>query len=379
MRRSTPLSLLVAALLCGLGCQQPSQQPAGPPTVPASAEGPELVPVGGMTTGRSAHTATLLPTGRVLIAGGMSRSGNSVGSAELYDPSTHSFSPAGSMDRGRASHTATLLPDGSVLILGGYNGDYVASAERYHPATGRFTPAGRMLEGRSGHTATLLSDGRVLVAGGVGDGWTFLASAELYDPAAGTSTPTASMGAARESHTATLLRDGNVLIAGGHRGRRAQMQVFASAELYDPERGAFAPTGSMNVVRHKHEATRLQDGRVLIAGGSDRRDWRGRYSSAEIYDPDTQRFMLTGSMSAVRHKIQASGVLLHDGSVLIGGGAEQAETYDPASGSFRLVTGRIGKELSFSTATLLADGDALIAGGYDADNENVVRAWLYRR
>ena len=332
-----------------------------------------------MTVGRSAHTATLLPTGRVLIAGGMSRSGHSVSSAEVYDPSTRSFSPASSMDQARAGHTATLLPDGSVLLLGGSNGDYVASAERYDPTTGRFTPAGRLLEGRSGHTATLLSNGRVLVAGGVGDGWTFLASAELYDPATGTSTPTASMGAARESHTATLLQGGGVLMTGGHRGRRAQMQVFSSAELYDPERGTFVPTGSMNVVRHKHEATRLQDGRVLITGGSDRRDWQGRYSSAEVYDPNAQRFVMTGSMHAVRHKIQASGVLLHDGKVLIAGGAEQAETYDPASGAFRRVPGRIGEELSFSTATLLANGDALIAGGYDVENENVARAWLYRR
>jgi hypothetical protein len=102
-------------------------------------------------------------------------------------------------------HTATLLPDGRVLIAGGFNGDYLSEVEIYDPRTGGFIPIGSMTTPRMDHVAVLLENGKVLLAGGVGPGWTFLASAELYDPVTGTFAPTGDMTVARESHTITRL------------------------------------------------------------------------------------------------------------------------------------------------------------------------------
>jgi hypothetical protein len=109
--------------------------------------------VGDMTTARLFHTATLLPDGTVLIAGGAGVS------AELYDPLIGRFTTTGNMHAPRSQHTATLLPNGTVLIAGGDGTP--ASAELYDPSTGTFSNTGSMNAPRSGHTATLLSDGHV--------------------------------------------------------------------------------------------------------------------------------------------------------------------------------------------------------------------------
>jgi hypothetical protein len=139
---------------------------------------------GSLVTARSAHTATLLPSGKVLFAGG-SGSAGSAGSAELYDPSTGVFTATGLLATARAEHTATLLPSGKVLVAGGIlvNGGYQGSAELYDPASGIFTPASSLADPRAFHAATLLPSGKVLLAGGLnGDA---LSSAELYDEGLG--------------------------------------------------------------------------------------------------------------------------------------------------------------------------------------------------
>ena len=178
---------------------------------------------GGMEGGRYGHTATLLNNGKVLVTGG---SGGTT--AELYDPTSETFTPAtGSMGTARSYHTANLLKDGTVLVAGGQdsNSQALASAELFDPTTKNFTPTtGSMDTPRGGHTATLLSDGTVLVAAGGSGGTT----AELYDPTSGAFTGTGSMQSPRSSHTATLLKNGTVLVTGGTRG----WGVLASAELY---------------------------------------------------------------------------------------------------------------------------------------------------
>jgi hypothetical protein len=154
----------------------------------------------------------LLPSGKVLVAGGESYNGNNyvtVGLAELYDPATGKWTVGGTLNEAREWHTATLLPNGEVLVAGGFNYDSIQlySAELYSPATGRWTLTGQLSDRRSSHTATLLPNGKVLVAGG-GE-WGFfgnvipLASAELYDPANGNWTPTGVSIEARWEPTAT--------------------------------------------------------------------------------------------------------------------------------------------------------------------------------
>ncbi|MGI9056005.1 MAG: Kelch repeat-containing protein [Pyrinomonadaceae bacterium] len=330
-----------------------------------------------MNTNRAAHTATLLKNGKVLVAGGFTGDQSSLASAEIFDSLTNNFSNTNNMSVSRAGHTATLLPDGNVLIAGGYNGDYLDSAEIFDVKTGKFTAAGKMTMPRSEHIAVLLKNGKVLFAGGVGTGWTFLDDAEIYDPATDTFSRTGNMLAARESHTATLLENGNVLITGGHKGRRSAVLIYQSAQIYHPSTGTFSEAGNLTVKRHKNSAVLLNNGRVLIVGGSDERDSRGAYSTAEIYDPKTKIFVKTGDMNLSRYKLNGTTILLQNGKILIAGGADQAEIFDPANETFQLAAGRFETARLFATATLLQNGRVLIIGGYDNRNDISKRTWIF--
>jgi Kelch motif/Galactose oxidase, central domain len=300
---------------------------------------------GSMLNARGSHTATLLPDGDVLVAGGGSASwtdatGSFLASAELYNPTTGTWTATGSMSTARESHTATLLPDGRVLIAGGEDrwDHAVASAEIYNPKTGTFSATGSMATPRAWHTAALLSDGRVLIAGGNAGTWSysgpFLASAEIYNPKTGTFSPTGPMATPRAWHTATRLADGRVLVAGGENARTD----LASAEIYNPKTGTFSPTGSMTVGRVYHAAALLSDGRVLVEGGGS--DYSGGkfLASAELYNPKTGTWTATGSMADQRNLLTAT--LLTDGRVLVAGGfgaqapLASAEIYDPKTGTF---------------------------------------------
>jgi len=228
-------------------------------------------------------TATTLGDGRVLVAGGRDVDGNEpMSEAVIFDPATNGLTGTRTMmTEPRSRHTATLLPDGRVLLAGtdpsgsGAEGPH-ATAELFDPATGTFTATGRMAAGRSDHTATLLPNGRVLIAGGAGPG--DRASAELYDPTNGTFTLTGEMTERRSRQSATGLGDGRVLIAGGlSRG------VLSYAELYDPTSGAFAPAGWMAGPRTAHDAAALPDGRVLITGG-DSSQQNSAIATAEVYE-----------------------------------------------------------------------------------------------
>ncbi|MFI5298569.1 MAG: kelch repeat-containing protein, partial [Polyangiales bacterium] len=269
---------------------------------------------GSMASARELHTASLLPSGKILVTGGEGSSGgvSPVASAELYDPSTNTFSGAGPMATARYYHTASVLPSGKVLITGGYNLSGVpANAELYDPSSNAFSAAGSMASGRYNHTASVLLSGKVLVAGGQAGGG--LASAELYDPSSNAFSAAGSMASGRYDHTASVLLSGKVLVAGGT-GVGSQ----ASAELYDPSSNAFSAAGSMASGHSDHTASVLSSGKVLVAGG----DASGGLASAEVYDPNSNTFSGADSLASRRYYHTAS--VLSSGKVLVAGGADGA-------------------------------------------------------
>ncbi len=291
----------------------------------AAAEAELFDPSAGTFTGFAATAredcaATLLPDGKVLVAGGWSGDSdvpNVTATAELFDPSAGSFTSSSSLLTARYGHTATLLPNGEVLFAGGST-DYdsaFAGAELYDPASGGFTSTGSMLSSRYYHTATLLSNGKVLIVGGLGTPYSY-PPAELYDPATGTFTATGPMVRARYLHTASLLPSGKVLIAGG-----LSDGYLAETEIYDPETNTFSVAASMMSARAWHTATPLPNGTVLVAGGANSVE---KMSTAEIYDPVADTFTPTTSMSQPRWL--HSAVRLADGSVLITGGYDSMNT-----------------------------------------------------
>ena len=348
-------------------------------TVTSSSSG--FTPTGNLKEARGLHTATLLPDGKVLVAYGSNSSSYTqatgyvgLSSVEIYDPTAGTFTEiVGDDGAGIFGHTATLLPNGNVLLAGGFvnsvwdYGDSVSSngAGLYDSATGAFSGTGNMTASRGAHTATLLATGKVLIAGG-SDGdltGTGLTTAELYDPNAGTFTATGSMSVGRFLHTATKLQDGRVLIVGGV--LTSQAGPVAMAEIYDPSTGTFTITGAMATARQQHTATLLPDGRVLIAGGTTSTgpgDLQPT-ATAEIYDPSAGSFSATGSMNEARTYHTAT--LLPTGNVLVAGGGNEnstAEIYSPSAGSFS-ITGGMEVGRSGHTATLLANGTVLVAGG----------------
>ncbi len=362
VRRVTALFLFLGA---GLGLARPCL-------------GQNWTATGSLVTARDEHTATLLPNGKVLIAGGAGTDGiTPLATAELYDPASGTWGVTGNLATPRYGHTATLLPNGKVLVVGGNNQNdiYFTSAELYDPASGTWSAAGSLNARRGSHTATLLSNGKVLVAAGYNNTGV-IAGAELFDPASGpngTWTATGSLNTARKIHTATLLTNGKVLVVGGIDS--TGVNPTASAELFDPASGAngtWTATPDFPTTVDGHTATLLPNGKVLVAFGRDKNGFA--LSSAQLFDPTggtNGSWAATGSLSPAREAARAT--LLTNGRVLVEGGSSDsgadAAVYDPTQGTW-VVTGSLKTGRFQHTATLLSDGRVLVAGGYNGGELN---------
>ena len=343
-----------------------------------------------MTTPRMQHTATLLADGRVLLVGGLVETEygvSTIGSTEIYDPQTGTFSPTGSFfgeETSAEAVGAALLPDGRVAIL-----EYPTAVAIYDPGTGTFdgpVPIPNGPANGDAYGATLLADGRLLVIGGKhgpsnenGINPLLATWSEIYDPQTGAVRRTDPMATLRERPMATLLTDGRVLIIGGGGNsydEDGNPLPLASAEVFDPVTGTFTATGPMEHGLLDATSTLLADGRVLVVGSCYEK--RGPCSEdnrkSEIYDPQTGTFSPGGATSTPRGS-GSTATLLADGRVLVIGGeasGSSAELYDPKTARFSR-TGSMTRPRSDFTATLLADGRVLIAGGvialWPADSE----------
>ena len=275
LAKGWPLAATVAGLAVSLAGIQP-------------AEAGVFHPTGPMNNARQVHTATLLANGKVLVAGGYSTNNplsgvETLSSAEVFDPATGTWTVTGAMSDRRSGHTATLLPSGKVLVAGGYSTNILSSAEVFDPTTGTWTPTGAMHTSRDGHTATLLTNGKVLVAGGDGTNSDPVVSAELYDPATGTWTETGALNEAHSWHKAILLGNGKVLIVAGY-----GLTGYAFlTELYDPATGTWSPTVDSFYALGGHRAALLPNGQVLATGGFQYGTFGNRVggSWASVFDP----------------------------------------------------------------------------------------------
>src|SRR5438477_6914109 len=362
VRKPSILLPVVTALIIGIAAFSVSSR-----VVIAQTAAPTWSNTGSMSTPRLWHQATRLRDGRVLITGGyaLDRGAAPLATAEIYDPSTGTFTATrGNMSVARLS-SATLLRDGRVLIAGGNVCDNVSctalhSAEVYDPTTDSFTATGSMVT-RADY-AILLPDGKVLFLSGRGAAGS--ATAEIFDPASGTFAA-AGTGENLNPEGAVLLPNGTVVLAESFNssGNPPELRRF---ELYDPATGAYTITDAplFPFVDDGTTMTLLKNGKVLVAGGEN--DFGNKFT-AGIYDPSTRTIAATGDMT-VAHGNIFTATRLQDGKVLFAGGQPgcnsvgSAEVYDPAAGAFSgtasMAVPRFGH-----TATLLLNGKVLVAGG----------------
>jgi hypothetical protein len=370
----TVRTLLLAGLLAA--CGQPA---AAPRSADAGNRSEDPIAMPGP---RAAHGAVTLPDGRVLLVGGCVLESCEVGpdsaSVDSYDPRSGVIRRTGTLLDRRVSGAVILLGSGEVLIAGGWTGPAVSDlVELWDPRTGRSRRGPPLARARADLAATRLDDGRVLLAGGF-DGRGPVDLVEIFDPATGKVTRAGTLVVPRAGAGVALLPGGKALIVGGGTGPDAG-EPTAAAEIFEPKTGRSAPAGSLTQARYKHSTVSLADGRALVLGGSDSRDREGKLALVERFDPGTGTFAAAGRLLDPRYKIGGAVLVLPDGKVLVAGGAPRAELYDPASGRSVRVGPDMGATLNFATASLLADGSALIAGGYDENGIRMSRnAWLLR-
>jgi len=325
-----------------------------------------------MAIHRSAHKATALSDGRVLITGGRNTAGIVIADAEIFDPNTGESSAVGSMATARVDHAATLLKNGRVLITGGSNATgTLNSAEIFDPGTGTFSAvSGGMNMARARHTATLLSSGKVLIAGGDvtptlvdPNGTDVTGTAEMFDPSTGTFGDLVLLQRSRSGHTATLFSNDTVWLAGGGNN---------TIESFDASAGAFTLSDTtMTAVRSGHDAFTLASSSVLFFGGD-------AGNTIDEFNPSADTLSLKATLDARA----SSATLLANDKILVlrpdvaGIYSPDAANQATAFTSFDEVSvpNSTALKRTGQTATELSgDKKILVAGGENAQHQPILQ------
>jgi N-acetylneuraminic acid mutarotase len=293
------------------------------------------------------------------------------GTAMDTQPVLGQWRPTGEMCERREYAGGIRLKDGKILAVSGHplEGKSIGSAELYDPGTGAWSDTGSLRQPRNGgNAARLLSDGRVLLAGGHSNTHV-VRGAELYDPKTRQWNNTGSLRVGRDP-VVTALVDGRVLASGGFDWYIDSGKVYALAELYDPLTDKWTVTGSLHTARNNHRTCTLDDGSVLAVGGY--AESGILLASAELYDPSTGKWEAAEALPAPRGWFGL--VKLRDRRVLVAGGYTGRSSssrrrylasvviYNPQSGCWRESQPMQEKRAGFSI-TLLSDGQVLVAGG----------------
>jgi len=325
---------------------------------------------------RAKLTATLLPDGKILIAGGYKTSPSlSHATAEIYDPISGLIAPTGAMIDRRQCHNAVALTDGTVLLVGGNNetGTSLNSAEIYHPTTGQFLLTAGMTEARTCAMSTLLPNGKVLVAGGYDTAGTYSDTAEIYDPEFQTFSAPIQMHFARSCHAQVLMRNGLVLMSTG-------CAATENAELFDYRDNSFKVIDNLSTQRKYPFFELLPNGTVFITGGAAN---GFDVATAEIYTPSYSGGkggfrLVAGTLGTGRwrgaHGLMPDGkVLLMGGATAVSGGGSiylnSAEFFDPITESFSGSYTMSAARGNWPRFVLTGYGSGVVFGGIGLNNE----------
>ncbi len=315
-----------------------------------------------MPTARSHATSIPLPTGPILVAGGLLGDGTTTGNTELWDPGTGVWVTKGSMVKKRHSFGAVNIAGGRVFAAGGYDsgGVPVNAYEVYDSGTWTQNSGFPHADG----FVVKLASGRVLVGAGYTSATASTNGVHLWDPGSGWVTPDPSgMTTSRVAPSATLLPSGKLFVAGG---LSLSGSAFNTTEVFDPPANSFSGGPTMSTPRGRHFAVLLSSGKVLVGGGTGA---SGPLSSAELYDPGTNTWAGAASMSTPR--VGAACVLLGNGKVLVAGGSpasgsllDTAEVYDPSVNTWTNVGTMSAKRANIANMGAYIGGiSALIPGG----------------
>ena len=338
-------------LICG-GVTQPwrpegdTQDPPPPPTatmerIDGNSLEVRLASPGTCTTGvsrcmvsaRFGHTAILLESGNVLVAGG--RSGNDlVGRAELYSAEDDRFVQATAMTSPRAGHRAVPIDDGVLLVGGTAKGGLDLPSELF--SGGQFQTRPGLLEGRRAFTLTRLDNRTLVAAGGVDRNGKVLSSIELLAPGSPAwKRAPVGMKVPRAHHTATLEPDGTILFIGGLPAVDRDENATTTIERFDPTKGTIETLSApLANARWAHTATLINDGRVLVVGG-----FSGNRNGAPAYAVEQISFFEGGvmevrSLANLREAraghtatLLGSGMLLVVGGITVSGVSQTAEVF----------------------------------------------------